>query len=183
MLTAPRHLTTVELENGLPAVLESPREVGQLVAIVVRPATDQRRVVASARVSPDGGVDGDRWVHESPDDTSGQVSLMNARFLHQIAGHEDAVPLAGDNLIVDFDLSEENLPAGSQLAIGANAVFEVNAAPHTGCGKLQQRYGADVRKFMNDTRGTQLHLRGRYGHVVRGGIIAVGDTVRKVVYS
>ena len=90
-----------------------------------------------------------------------------------------AVPLAGDNLIVDLDLSEENLPPGSRLQIG-DAVIEVNAAPHTGCGKLQKRYGAEVRKFMNDARGTQLHLRGRYAHVVSGGVIAVGNAVRKL---
>jgi hypothetical protein len=139
MLTAPRHLSTAELESCLPAVLESPQEVGQLVAIVVRPATDQRRVVTAANATMDGGLEGDRWVHESPGDKSGQISIMNARFLRQIAGHDDAVPLAGDNLIVDFDLSEENLPSGSQLAIGDCVVIEVNAAPHTGCSKLQKR--------------------------------------------
>ena len=69
MLTAPRHLSTAELEYGLPAVLESPQSVGQLVAIVVRPATNQRRVVTSAEVSPEGGVEGDRWASESPGDT------------------------------------------------------------------------------------------------------------------
>jgi MOSC domain-containing protein YiiM len=180
MLTAPRHLSADELENGLPAVLQSPHDFGTLVTIVVRPATDERRVFNSASLSTDGGLEGDRWVHECPDDTSGQISIMNARFLRQIAGHDDAVPLAGDNLIVDLDLSEENLPPGSRLAIGG-AVIEVNDAPHTGCGKLQQRYGVEVRKFMNDARGTQLHLRGRYGQVVSGGVIAVGDAVRKLV--
>lgn len=181
MLTAPRHLTTTELESGLPSVLESPQDVGRLVAIVVRPATNARRVVMSAAVSPQGGLEGDRWVHESGGDRSGQISIMNARFLRQIAGHDDAVPLAGDNLIVDLDLSEDNLPAGSRLAIGENAIVEVNAAPHTGCGKFQQRYGADARLFMNNARGMQLHLRGRYGHIVTGGTIAIGDSVRKLV--
>lgn len=181
MLTAPRHLSTTELENGLPAVLESPQDVGRLVAIVIRPATDQRRVVASANVSLEGGVEGDRWAMESAGDTSGQISIMNARFLRQIAGHDDAVSLAGDNLIVDLDLSEENLPPGSRLAIGGQTVIEINATPHTGCGAFQRRYGADARAFMNSARGMQLHLRGRYGHVVNGGTIAVGDAVRKVV--
>jgi MOSC domain-containing protein YiiM len=106
---------------------------------------------------------------------------MNARFLRQIAGHDDAVSLAGDNLIVDFDLSEENLPTGSRLAIGDSTVVEINATPHTGCGAFRRRYGDDVRAFTNDARGMQLHLRGRYGHVVTGGTIAVGDAVRKVV--
>ena len=40
--------------------------------------------------------------------------MMNARFLRQIAGAEDAISLAGDNLIVDLDLSDwlETLPDG-----------------------------------------------------------------------
>ncbi len=180
MLTAPRHLSTAELERGLPEVLSSPQEAGQLVAIVVRPAANQRRVVASAQVSPAGGIDGDRWAVESPADPSGQVSLMNARFLRQIAGHDEAVPLAGDNLIVDLDLSEENLPPGSRLAIGPDVVVLVNGEPHTGCEKFQARYGADARAFMNNARGTQLHLRGRYGRIITGGSINVGDTVRKL---
>jgi hypothetical protein len=36
---------------------------------------------------------------------------------------------------------------------------------------------------MNNARGSQLHLRGRYGHVVYGGSLAVGDAVRKVVHD
>jgi MOSC domain-containing protein YiiM len=180
MLTAPHHLSTAELEHGLPEVLASPRESGQLVAIVVRPATNERRVVATAAVSPERGIEGDRWAIEASNDPLGQVSLMNARFLRQIAGHEDAVALAGDNLIVDLDLSEENLPPGSRVAIGENVVVAVNGEPHTGCGKFQKRYGAEARAFMNDARGMQLHLRGRYGSIVNGGQIAVGDTVRKL---
>jgi MOSC domain-containing protein YiiM len=180
MLTAPHHLDTAELERGLPDVLASPQTEGPLVAIVVRPAASERRVVATARVTIAGGIEGDRWIDESPNDARGQVSLINARFLSQIAGHEDAVPLAGDNLIVDLDLSEENLPPGSRLAIGTEVVVEINGQPHTGCSKFQTRYGADARAFMNDTRGMQLHLRGRYGSIVTGGSIAAGDNVRVV---
>jgi MOSC domain-containing protein YiiM len=105
---------------------------------------------------------------------------MNARFLRQIASQEDAVCLAGDNLIVDLDLGEANLPPGSRIAVGAEVVVEINAQPHTGCGKFQRRYGADARAFMNDQRGMEHHLRGRYGQVISGGTIAVGDAVRKL---
>jgi MOSC domain-containing protein YiiM len=179
MIAAPRHLSIAELEHGLPEVLASPCDDGRLVAIVVRPAVSERRVLTAAQLSPEGGVDGDRWADESPADPASQVSLMNARFLRQIAGHDDAVPLAGDNLIVDLDLSEENLPPGSRLAIGESVVVEINGTPHTGCDKFQQRYGADARAFMNNARGMQLHLRGRYGSIVAGGTIAAGDSIRK----
>jgi MOSC domain-containing protein YiiM len=87
--------------------------------------------------------------------------------------------LAGDNLIVDFDLSEANLPAGSQLVIGDTVVIEITDLSHTGCGKFQSRYGKEARTFTNSERGKALHLRGRYARIITGGAINVGDAVRK----
>ena len=182
-----QHRSTVELEQGLPQVLNSPGETGRLEAIVVRPAPNERRTLTTARLTPEGGVEGDRWVTDSyyrlPDGRSDprcQVSLMNARFLRQIAGSEDAICLAGDNLIVDLDLSEANLPAGSRLAIGDEVVIEVNDQSHTGCSKLAGRYGNEAKAFMNNQRGKSLHLRGRYASIVSAGTIQVGDIVRKL---
>jgi hypothetical protein len=166
------------LEQGLPEVLESPADVGRLEAIVVRPASNERRMLSTAHLSPAAGVEGDRWATESTDLRS-QVSLMNWRFLRQIAGSEDAVCLAGDNLIVDFDLSEVNLPAGSRLAVGEHVVLQLTDLPHTGCSKLAARYGDEARAFMNNKQRKALHLRGRYASVVVGGSIGVGDEVRK----
>jgi MOSC domain-containing protein YiiM len=186
MHDAPNHRTAIELEQGLGDVLASPRDAGRLEAIFVRPEINQRRALSAARLTPQGGVDGDRWVRDgyhrlkggAPDPRS-QVSLMNARFLRQIAGDEDAMCLAGDNLIVDLDLSEDNLPAGSRLAIGNDVVIEISKQSHTGCSKLERRYGSAARAFMNDKRGTALHLRGRYAQVIAGGVVSVGDAVRK----
>ena len=186
MHEAALHLSTIELEQGLADVLASPRDTGRLEAIFVRPAANERRALAEARLTPEGGIDGDRWVNDSyyrsPDGRSDprcQVSLMNARFLRQIAGEEDAMCLAGDNLIVDLDLSEENLPAGSQLAIGPDVIIEISDLAHTGCSQFASRYGNDACGFANNKRGKALHLRGRYARIVRGGTIRHGDTVRK----
>jgi hypothetical protein len=184
MHTAAQHLNSIELEQGLPSVLASPQDAGRLEAIVVRPEPNERRQLSTARLTAEGGIDGDRWVRDSyyrlpsgqPDPRS-QVSLMNARFLRQIAGDDEAMCLAGDNLIVDLDLSESNLPAGSRLAVGGEVVLEISDLSHTGCSKLQSRYGADARTFMNNARGKSLHLRGRYARIVEGGAIRVGDTV------
>jgi hypothetical protein len=182
-----QHVSEVELEQGLSEVLASPRDYGRLEAIFVRPAPNERRALASARLTPEEGVDGDRWIRDSyykledgRPDPKCQVSLMNARFLRQIAGSGESMCLAGDNLIVDFDLSEANLPAGTRLAIGASVVIEMSGHPHTGCSKLESRYGRDARTFMNNNRGKALHLRGRYGFVVTGGSVALGDDVRKI---
>ena len=47
-----------------------------------------------------------------------QLTLMNARAAQAIAGSKERRPLAGDQLYVDLDLSIENLPAGTRLAVG-----------------------------------------------------------------
>jgi len=186
MHEAPQYLSTLELEQGLPEVLQSPADDGRLKSIFVRPAPNERRELITAQLTPERGIDGDRWVNDSfyhskggASDPRCQVSLMNSRYLRQIAGHDDALCLAGDNLIVDLDLSEANLPAGSQLAIGDDVVIEITDLAHTGCSKFQNRYGKEARTFTNNERGKELHLRGRYARIVTGGAISVGDSVRK----
>jgi MOSC domain-containing protein YiiM len=184
------HVTATELEHGLPIVLKSPRDMGRLEAIVIRPGSNERRSPTSARLSPEGGLDGDRWATDAyykkangkPDRRS-QVSLMNARFLRQVAGSEEAMSLAGDNLIIDLDLSDANVPAGTRLAVGSEVVIEVNDKSHTGCAKLSRRYGDEAKNFMNHESRKSLRLRGRFGSVVAGGTIQVGDVVRKLPMS
>lgn len=187
MHTAPVHLTEAELEEGLPDVLASPRDSGPLRAIYVRLAEGERDAPSAVKLSPEGGVEGDRWAtnhwQKLPDgrpDPQSQVSLMNARILRLIAGGKEAMCLAGDNLIVDLDLSEANLPAGSRLRIGDEVVLEMTSQSHTGCGSFSRRYGQAARAFINGPRGKPLNLRGRFARVVQAGTIQLGDTVAKV---
>jgi MOSC domain-containing protein YiiM len=107
-----------------------------------------------------------------------QLNVMNARAVALIAREEGRWALAGDQLYVDLDLARDNLPPGTRLAIG-NAVIEVTAQPHIGCGKFVQRFGVEAMKFVNGTFGRQLNLRGINAKVVQPGIIRVGDTVTK----
>ena len=86
--------------------------------------------------------------------------------------------LAGDQLYVDLDLSDENLPPGTRLLLGS-AVIEVTAEPHTGCGKFVRRFGVDAMKFVNSADGRQLNLRGINAKVIVGGIVRPGDTIAK----
>ena len=190
MHTSLEHVTALELEQGLPEVLASPRDAGKLEAIVIRPASNERRTLATAHLTPDGGVEGDRWATDAyykqadgTRDQRSQVSLMNGRFLRQIAGSEDTMCLAGDNLIVDLDLSDANVPPGTRLAIGDEVVIEVNDKSHTGCAKLSRRYGEEAKQFMNHESRKALRLRGRFGSVVSAGTIKVGDAVRKLPSS
>jgi hypothetical protein len=186
MHNATQHVSAIELEQGLPEVLASPANTGRLTAIFVRPAPNERRTLDSATLSCEGGIEGDRWLVDSyyrlkdgRSDPRCQVSVMNHRFLRQVAGDEDNMCLAGDNLIVDLDLSEANLPAGGQVRIGSEVIIEISDLKHTGCSKFAGRYGPDSRTFANNKQGTALHLRGRYARIVHGGEIHVGDNVEK----
>jgi MOSC domain-containing protein YiiM len=78
-----------------------------------------------------------------------------------------------------MDLSKENLPAGSQIAVGS-AVLEVSPLPHLGCQKFVARFGIDAMKFVNSEVGKQLCLRGINAKVVQGGVVKLGQTARKV---
>jgi MOSC domain-containing protein YiiM len=78
-----------------------------------------------------------------------------------------------------MDLSGDNLPPGTRLALGS-AVVEVTAQPHRGCHKFMARFGAEALKFVNSPLGTQLHMRGINAKVVQPGVIRVGDVVRKL---
>jgi MOSC domain-containing protein YiiM len=96
-----------------------------------------------------------------------------------VAQDEARWQLAGDQLYMDLDLSEENLPPGTRLALGS-AVLEVTPIPHTGCKKFVSRFGMDAMEFVNSPEGKRLHLRGIYVKVVQPGKIRVGDVARKV---
>jgi MOSC domain-containing protein YiiM len=101
---------------------------------------------------------------------------MNARVAELVAGDADRMPLAGDQVYVDFDISMDNLPAGSLLAVG-EAVLEVSEPPHLGCAKFVERFGADAMRFVNSQVGRQLRLRGMNTRVVQPGVVRPGDRV------
>ena len=104
---------------------------------------------------------------------------MNARCIALLAQSEERWALAGDQLFVDFDLSQDNIPPGTRLAIGS-AILEVSAEPHTGCKKFSARFGLEAMKFVNSPEGKRLHLRGINAKIIRAGTIRVGEAVSKV---
>lgn len=184
--TDARQLTMAELDAGLAHIRQSPREQGVLAMIVRRPAVDAREVLTEAELNTTEGLVGDNWRQRgsssTPDGSAHpemQLNIMNARAIELIAQDTARWPLAGDQLIIDLDLSDANLPPGAQLAIGS-AILEVTAVPHTGCKKFAARFGIDAVKFVNSPEGKELHLRGVNAKVVQGGVIQTGDTVRKL---
>lgn len=181
---APRHLTPEELAEGLADILAAPKTAGRVELIVARPQSEQRLLLDRVHLSPAGGVAGDRWQTASwlklPDDSPDpavQITLMNARCIALVAGDREFWPLAGDNLFVDLDLSRENLPLGTRLAVGG-AVLEIAEPPHNGCHKFKRRFGPAAVAFVNSKQGKSLRLRGVHACVVQAGEVAVGDTIR-----
>jgi hypothetical protein len=181
-----KQLTMAELEEGLPFVRQSPQDAGVLEMIVRRPFTDERELLQSGELDLAIGLVGDNWQargsKRTPDGSAHpemQLNMMNARILDLVAQDRSRWQLAGDQLIVDMDLSVENLPAGTQLSIGS-AVVEVTAVPHTGCKKFVARFGQDAVKFVNSPLGKQLRLRGLNAKVIQPGTIRQGDVVQKI---
>lgn len=181
-----KHLTTAELEAGLDEILQSPKDEGVLKLIVRRPQVDEREVLNEGELDLHRGLAGDSWTsRRSSRTTDGsphpdmQLNIMNSRVIALLAGERDRWELAGDQLFIDLDLSADNLPSGTQLAIGS-AVVEVTPPPHLGCHKFVARFGLDAMKFVNSTLGRELHLRGINAKVITPGSVRVGDAVRKL---
>jgi hypothetical protein len=181
-----KHLTMSELEAGLEAIARSPRDNGVLEMIVRRPQVGEREILEEGQLDLVDGLVGDSWKNRSSRRTSNgtphpdmQLNLMNSRVVALVSHDKSRWHLAGDQLFVDFDLSETNVPAGTKLAIGS-AVIEVTAQPHTGCGKFVERFGLDAMKFVNSPEREHLHLRGINARVVRPGVLRVGDTITKL---
>jgi hypothetical protein len=179
-----RHLSMAELEAGLDHIRRSPADEGPLLMIVRRPRVNERELLSEARLDCHEGLLGDNWrtkgSQSTPDGSAHpdmQLTIMNARVADLVAQGRERWPLAGDQLYVDLDLSDANLPAGSRLSIGS-AVVEVTAIPHTGCRKFMARFGRDAMKFVNWSQ--ELHYRGINAKVVEPGTIRLGDCVRKL---
>jgi len=111
-----------------------------------------------------------------------QLNIMNARAAALIAQAQERWQLAGDQLYIDLDLTDENLPPGTRVALGS-AIIEISAQPHTGCAQFLQRFGSDALKFVNSPVGKKLHLLGINAWVIQPGFVRIGDIARKVARS
>jgi hypothetical protein len=181
-----RHLTTSELEAGLEDIQRAPKDEGVLELIVRRPVINEREILEEAELHPTAGLVGDSWKRRRSTSTADgspnplmQLNIMNSRVTALVARNKDRWPLAGDQLYLDMDLSEDNVPAKTHLSLGS-AVIEVTSPPHLGCQKFVARFGHQAMKFVNSPLGKQLHLRGINARVIQSGIIRVGDVARKL---
>lgn len=181
-----QYLSKVEMEAGLAHIEAAPKQNGTLAMIVRRPQDGERERLAEGMLDRTVGLEGDNWKTRGSKRTEDgsahpemQLNLMNARMIDLIAGSKDRWALAGDQLFVDFDLSETNAPAGTRLAIG-ETIIEITPMPHNGCKKFTQRFGVEAVKFVNSPIGKALHLRGVCARVVQAGIVREGDSIQKL---
>src|SRR5215213_11200518 len=125
-MVAVTHLTMDELEAGLDDIRQSPTDEGQLELIVRRPEVDARELLEEGQLDLHDGLVGDTWRSRGSSRTADgsahpdmQLNIMNARVIALVAQDKVRWQLAGDQLFIDMDLSADNLPPGTQLALGS----------------------------------------------------------------
>src|SRR5688500_5699237 len=109
-MAAVRHLTWDELEAGLDAIRQSPRDQGAVELIVCRPRVGEREVLEVGELDLTEGLVGDNWRTRggwNPKDPAAdldmQLNLMNSRAVALVAHEKDRWALAGDQLYLDLD--------------------------------------------------------------------------------
>jgi hypothetical protein len=179
------HRTYAELTARLDHLRAAPRDAGTVHLVVRRPDLAAREVLAEGRLDPVDGLVGDNWLSRATSiaiaegrHLDAQVNVMGSRMIRMLAGSSEDQAQAGDQLFLDLDLSLANLPAGSHLALGDDAVIQVSAKPHRGCAKFVRRYGDEAMRFVNSEVGNELRLRGFNARVVEAGAVRPGDVVR-----
>ncbi|HEX6139883.1 MAG TPA: hypothetical protein VF013_05375, partial [Candidatus Limnocylindria bacterium] len=140
-----------ELEALWSTLPSAPRDRGSVRLLCVRREPGLHETPDSVRVTLEGGLEGDRWAHgwrQRDPERHAQVTLMQAAVTELVAAGRQPLHEAGDNILVDLDISVENLPPGTRLRVG-EAVLEVSSEPHTGCSKFAARFGQDARRWAN----------------------------------
>jgi hypothetical protein len=176
--------TTDELTGHLDTLRAAPRDLGTLELIARRPAEGEREILTEAELDLAVGLVGDNWksrgsrhTEDGSADPDKQLNVMGHRMVSFLAATPESQVLAGDQLYVDLDLSVDNLPAGSRVALG-DAVIEITEPLHLGCAKFVERFGAEAMKFVNGSEGRVLRLRGLNAKVVTPGTVRVGDPAK-----
>ncbi len=170
-----RYLSLGELEVGFGELADPPRDAGHISLLVRRLADGTRETPESASLTIAEGLIGDGWSRRPPRDPDAQLTIMRLDIAKLIANGQP-LTLFGDNLFVDLDISEKNLPPGTRLRVGG-CVVEVSALPHTGCAKFRDRFGDDALRFTVFEPIRDQKIRGIHWTVIEVGEVRVGDPI------
>jgi len=166
-------------EGDLELLLQAmprPTDEGHVALVMRRGEAGRRETPDEIPLTPDQGVTGDAWSRNEKRSLDMQIAVMEKGVAEMIANGQP-LTLFGDCLILDLDLSTENLPPGSRLRIG-EAVLEVTPEPHTGCRKFRARFGGDALRFVSSQALRHRNLRGIYMRVVEAGKVRPHDPVK-----
>jgi len=176
--------TLFECEAALKRITAAPKGEAVIDELCVRPNFGQRAYPSEIELTRDQGISGDRWrthpwltLSNGEPDPRIQVSILSKRVMDLCWRSRITTPHPGDLLVVDMDLSEENLPAGSILRAG-DAKLEVSDRFNSACVKWRRRYGDDSYKWINLPKNRHLRLRGILCQIVQDGTVRVGDKLR-----
>jgi len=170
------HRSLAELEAGLRALPAAPKESGRLRLIVCRHAPGVHEALERVHLSVDDGVPGDEWNRRPPRHPDAQLTVISHAVAELITNGQ-LLTVSGDNLVVELDISAENLPVGTRLRVG-EAIVEMTPKPHNGCAKFEARFGADALRFVQAPTTRHRNLRGVYWKVVEPGMVEVDAPIR-----
>jgi hypothetical protein len=173
------HTSWDDLETRWHDLLAASPASGTIQLLVVRAGGGTHDTPSRISLDPATGIQGDRWFAGETPDPQTQVSLIDHRVVCTLVGGDAARwHTPGDNVVVDLDLNQAALPAGTRLRLGS-AVIEISAKPHTGCHKFRARLGDEALRWVNAHPHRSRRLRGVYARIVTAGEVAVGDRVSR----
>jgi hypothetical protein len=179
-------IEAADLVAALPHVLAAPQTDGPVRLLCARPQPNKRSFPEQLTLTRATGVVGDfessrPWLvlEDGSPDPRNQVSILPSRVLDLVWRNRDPRSHPGDNIVVDLDLSQANLPTGTLLQVGT-AVLRVSDEPNDGCAKWKVRCGKAAYDWVRLADHATYRLRGLYSSVERDGVIGLGDRIKKL---
>ena len=173
-----RFRALADLERMLETLPEAPADRGRVGLVVMKGQGGQRETPERVLLAPIPNVPGEAGHDQEDSEEDIQLAIMQ-RDVAELIANGQPLPLFGDNLFLDLDLSTDNLPPGSRVRIGG-VLLEVTPVPHTGCRKFRGRFGDNALRFVSKKELHHRNLRGIYMRVLESGEVGPGDLVEVI---
>lgn len=170
-----RFRALADLERMLITLPGAPADKGRVILVVQKGQNGRRETPDQVLLNPATDVSGEAGHDLGDSDGDTQLTIMQ-RDVAELIANGQPLPLFGDNLFLDLDISTDNLPTGSRVRVG-NAILEVTPTPHNGCRKFRGRFGDNALRFVSKKELRHRNLRGIYMRVVERGEVGPGDPV------